>query len=92
MNAARWQAVHGNAVWAHHARQAFGPAVNTCFGAESTVHVFGFALASDVDDAAPLARNHLIDQGIGHLAWAVKVQGDGFLPSFFAHMQIFEAA
>ena len=77
---------------ADHARQTLGPAVHARLGAKRAVGVFGLALASDVDDAAPLALNHLVDQGIGHLARAVKVQSDGFLPGLFADMQLFEAA
>ena len=79
-------------MFANHAREAFGPAVHASLGAECTVGVLGFAFASDIDDAAPLALNHLINQSIGYLTRTMEIQCDGFLPSFFTDMKIFEAA
>src|ERR1041384_1606930 len=54
-------AVHRDAVAAHHAAQALGPAMDTGLGAERAVGVLRFALAGEVDDAAPAARDHGVD-------------------------------
>jgi hypothetical protein len=54
--------------------------VHAGLGAERAVDVLGFALAGDVDDAAPLARDHLVDQRVAELARAVEIQRDRFLP------------
>ena len=57
------------------------------FGAERTIDVIRLALAGDVDDATPVARHHLVQQGLRDLARAVKVQRHGFLPALFTDMQ-----
>src|SRR6185503_8724543 len=51
--------VHGDAVAADLARQALRPGMHRRLGGEGAVQAFGLRLAGDVDDAAPLARDHL---------------------------------
>jgi hypothetical protein len=57
-----------------------------------TVDVLGLALAGDVDDAAPPARDHLVDQRVAELARAVEIQRDRFLPLLLTDMQVLERA
>jgi hypothetical protein len=40
----------------------------------------GFRLAGDVDNAPPLARHHWLEQGVGELALARKVERHGLVP------------
>jgi hypothetical protein len=71
VDAAGRNAVDRHTVFAHHTRQALGPRVDARFGAKRAIGVRWLAFASDVDNAAPIARHHPIDQRVSHLARAV---------------------
>ena len=84
MDAAGRNAIDGDAVLADLARQALGPGVDGSLGAERAVEALGLRLAGDVDDAAPLARDHLVEQGVGELALAREIEGHRLMPLLLA--------
>src|SRR5919198_6529204 len=79
-DAAGRHAVHGDAVSSHVAREALGPRMHRRLGGEGAVQPLGLGLAGDVDDAAPVALNHLRQQTMGELAMAAEVERQRFLP------------
>ena len=72
--------VDGDAVLADLAREALGPGVDRRLGAEGAVDALGLRLAGDVDDAAPLALDHLIEQRVRELALAREVERHRLVP------------
>src|SRR5215475_13729254 len=83
--------VDGDPEFADLARQALGPGVDCGLGTEGAVDAFGLRLAGDVDDAPPLARHHRLEQGVGELALARKVERHGLVPLLFCGID-FEGA
>ena len=83
-----WDAVDGDAFFAHLARQTFGPGVHRRFGAERPIDAVWLRFSRDIDDAAPAVRHHLIDQKVGQLTMAGKVKRDRFLPDRFIRVQL----
>src|SRR3954467_13777263 len=79
--------IDSDAVLAHLARQALGPRMHRRLRAERAVDAFGLRLAGDVDDAAPVARHHLLKQLVGELALAREVERQRLFPLLFARVE-----
>src|SRR2546421_1790175 len=81
-DAPRRDRIHRDAVASDLAREAFRPRVHHRLGGEGAVQPFGLGLAGDVDDAPPLALDHLREQPVRELALAREVERDRLVPLF----------
>src|SRR5262245_15657339 len=88
VDAPRRDAVDRDAVPADLAREALGPGVHRRLGAEGAVDAVGLGLAGDVDDASPLARDHLVEQAMGELALAREVERHRLGPLLLAGIEL----
>src|SRR5205085_6375435 len=73
-------AVHGDAVFSDFARQALGPRMHRRLRGKGAVQALGLGLARDVDDAAPFARHHLLEQQVRELPVAAEIERQRLLP------------
>src|ERR1051325_838313 len=80
-------AVHGDAVFSDFARQALGPRMHRRLRGEGAVQALGLGLARDVDDAAPFARDHLVEQKVRELAMAAEIERQRFLPLLVGRLE-----